>query len=86
MSKNQQDNPIISLKEDFYKVGTREERNNEGHTLILPKKHYLDVEVLDMKTANAIMEASMKISKAIKKKILFRAFYLLQVPLLHFPQ
>ncbi|MEK3805828.1 HIT family protein [Bacillus sp. FSL H8-0547] len=40
---------------------------NEGHTLILPKKHYLDVDDLDLKTSNAIMEASMKISKAIKK-------------------
>lgn len=40
---------------------------NEGHTLILPKKHYLDVEELDIETANAIMIASMTISKAIKK-------------------
>lgn len=40
---------------------------NEGHTLILPKKHFLDVEELDLKTANAIMEASIKISKAIKR-------------------
>lgn len=40
---------------------------NEGHTLILPKKHYLDVEDLDIETANAIMDASMKISIAIKK-------------------
>jgi histidine triad (HIT) family protein len=39
---------------------------NEGHTLILPKKHFLDVEELDPLTANAIMKASMKISKAIK--------------------
>ncbi|MGG1686521.1 HIT family protein [Pseudalkalibacillus sp. NRS-1564] len=39
---------------------------NEGHTLIVPKKHFLDVEELDMKTANAIMVASMKISRAIK--------------------
>lgn len=40
---------------------------NEGHTLILPKKHYLDTEELDGETANAIMIASMTISKAIKK-------------------
>ncbi|MEH6979350.1 HIT family protein, partial [Bacillus pseudomycoides] len=40
---------------------------NEGHTLILPKKHYLDVEELDIETANAIMIASMTISKALKK-------------------
>lgn len=40
---------------------------NEGHTLILPKKHFLDVEELDIETANAIMSASMVISKALKK-------------------
>ena len=40
---------------------------NEGHTLILPKKHYLDTEELDVETANAIMIASMAISKALKK-------------------
>lgn len=40
---------------------------NEGHTLILPKKHYLDIEELDVETANAIMIASMIISKALKK-------------------
>ncbi|MEE6452726.1 HIT family protein [Gottfriedia acidiceleris] len=40
---------------------------NEGHTLILPKKHYLYTEELDVEIANAIMIASMTISKAIKK-------------------
>ena len=40
---------------------------NEGHTLILTKTHYLDVEELDIETANAIMIASMTISKALKK-------------------
>jgi histidine triad (HIT) family protein len=40
---------------------------NNGHTLILPKKHFLDVEELDPLTAEAIMIASIKISKAIKQ-------------------
>ncbi|WP_404450365.1 HIT family protein [Sutcliffiella horikoshii] len=39
---------------------------NEGHTLILPKQHFLDVEELDEDTANAIMRASILISKALK--------------------
>ncbi|MGD6873746.1 HIT family protein [Sutcliffiella horikoshii] len=39
---------------------------SEGHTLILPKQHYLDVDELDDKTANAIMKASILISKALK--------------------
>jgi histidine triad (HIT) family protein len=40
---------------------------NEGHTLILPKKHYWDLEEMDGDTAHAIMDASIKISKALKK-------------------
>ncbi|MFE4709726.1 HIT family protein [Paenibacillus sp. NPDC056722] len=31
---------------------------NEGHTLILPKKHYRDVEEMESETAYAIMDAS----------------------------
>lgn len=40
---------------------------NEGHTLLLPKRHYLEVEELDTETANAIMLASKIISIALKK-------------------
>lgn len=40
---------------------------NEGHTLILPKKHYLDVEEIDSNTAYAIMKASQTLSIIIKK-------------------
>lgn len=40
---------------------------NEGHTLILPKKHYWDVEDMDTGTAHCIMETSMKISKILKQ-------------------
>jgi diadenosine tetraphosphate (Ap4A) HIT family hydrolase len=39
---------------------------NEGHTLILPKQHFHDVDELDDKTATAIMKASILISKALK--------------------
>ena len=40
---------------------------NEGHVLILPKKHYDAVEEFDEATAFSIMKASMLISKAIKR-------------------
>ncbi|WP_336772734.1 HIT family protein [Paenibacillus sp. MMO-58] len=40
---------------------------NEGHLLILPKQHYLDVEELDSETAKAIMAASQKLSIALKQ-------------------
>jgi histidine triad (HIT) family protein len=39
---------------------------NEGHVLIIPKKHVLEVDDLDPATATAIMKASMLLSKAIK--------------------
>ena len=40
---------------------------NEGHILILPKKHFYDVDEFDESTANAIMRASIIISKALKE-------------------
>lgn len=40
---------------------------NEGHLLILPKQHYLDVEEIDQATAYAVMDASKLLSIALKK-------------------
>ncbi|MBB6175947.1 diadenosine tetraphosphate (Ap4A) HIT family hydrolase [Anoxybacillus tengchongensis] len=40
---------------------------NEGHVLILPKKHIRYFDELDENTANSIFKASRIISKAIKK-------------------
>ncbi|PAD88046.1 HIT family protein [Niallia circulans] len=40
---------------------------NEGHTLILPKKHFYEVEELDESTSKSIMEASILLSKVIKE-------------------
>lgn len=41
---------------------------NEGHVLILPKKHYVDVDDMDEITANAVMKASAVIAKALRKQ------------------
>ena len=40
---------------------------NEGHTLILPKKHYHDLEEMDAVTLDAITKASVTISKLLKQ-------------------
>lgn len=40
---------------------------NEGHVLILPKKHFRFFDDLDENTANSIFKATKVISKAIKK-------------------
>jgi histidine triad (HIT) family protein len=39
---------------------------NEGHTLILPKKHVVEMEELDMETVTAVWKAAVKISKMLK--------------------
>ena len=40
---------------------------NDGHTLIVPKKHALDTEELDHKTRLDVMNAIVLLSKSIKK-------------------
>ncbi len=39
---------------------------NEGHILVVPKEHYLDIEELPIKLLNEIMELSQRIVKALK--------------------
>lgn len=39
---------------------------NDGHTLVLPKKHIAEVTDFDVETAAAVMNASIRISKAIQ--------------------
>ena len=39
---------------------------NEGHILIVPKKHYLDIEGLPAEILNEIMELSQRIVKVLK--------------------
>lgn len=39
---------------------------NEGHVMILPKVHYEDIDEVDEETANAIIQVSRLIAKAIK--------------------
>lgn len=40
---------------------------NDGHMLIMPKEHYLDVEEIDETTLFEIMKVSTKMSKLLKK-------------------
>ncbi|MCY9660657.1 HIT family protein [Paenibacillus chondroitinus] len=39
---------------------------SEGHSIILPKKHYADVDDLDLETAQSVMKASANLSKGLK--------------------
>lgn len=59
--------PVHVVFEDEYVTCFLDhEPYNEGHVLILPKKHIYDADELDEETANSIMNASILISKAIK--------------------
>ncbi|GER66755.1 HIT family protein [Weizmannia acidilactici] len=59
--------PVYVVYEDEYVTCILDHAPfNDGHTLILPKKHFKDVEELNVDTANAIMKASILVSKAIK--------------------
>ncbi|WP_033826780.1 HIT family protein [Bacillus andreraoultii] len=57
----------IVYENDYVTCFLDHEPFNEGHTLILPKKHFVDVDKLDNETASAIMSASILISKALKQ-------------------
>ncbi len=39
---------------------------NEGHVLILPKRHVTEIDELDQETATAVMDASILLSKTLK--------------------
>ena len=57
----------VVYEDDFVCCFLDHEPFNEGHVLILPKKHTYDHDELDGETANSIMKASILLSKAIKK-------------------
>ena len=57
----------VVFEDDFVSCFLDHEPYNEGHVLILPKKHFYDHDELDEDTAKSIMKASILLSKAIKK-------------------
>jgi len=64
-NKNQPTN--IVYEDDYVTCFLDHAPFNEGHTLILPKQHFVDVDELDNETASAIMSASILLSKALKQ-------------------
>ena len=57
----------VVFEDEYVTCFSDHEPYNEGHVLILPKKHIYDADELDEETANSIMKASILISKAIKR-------------------
>ncbi|MGE7919138.1 HIT family protein [Viridibacillus sp. NPDC093762] len=64
---NKNDQVHVVFEDDYVCCFLDHDPYNEGHVLILPKQHIYDVEELDENIANAIMRASMLLSKAIKR-------------------
>ena len=51
---------------------------NEGHVLLVPKHHYLDVDDLPVELLNEIMLTSKKIVKALKKVYKLNGYSIMQ--------
>ncbi|MDD3392157.1 MAG: HIT domain-containing protein [Bacilli bacterium] len=62
--------PSYTIYEDeIVKVFLDVNPNCNGHTLIIPKKHYLDLDDIDQATLNHIMKIAKKIKKVLEEKL-----------------
>lgn len=62
--------PSYTLYEDdIVKVFLDVNPNHNGHTLIIPKKHYVCLEDIDEETLNYIMKISKQIYNLLKEKL-----------------
>lgn len=52
--------------------------DSDGHTLIIPKKHFTDLDDIDLNTLNSINEVSKKIKKLLERKLGCTGISLLQ--------
>lgn len=64
---NQNDHPTTVYQNDFVSCFLDHNPISEGHVLIVPKKHFIEVDTLDAVTANHIMQAAILVTKAIKQ-------------------
>ena len=56
-------------EDDIVKVFLDVNPKSNGHTLIIPKKHYKDLDDIDLDTLNHIMEIAKKIKKLLEEKL-----------------
>lgn len=52
--------------------------DSDGHTLIIPKKHYQDLDDIDLDTLNSIYSAAKKVKKLLEEKLHCEGMSLLQ--------
>lgn len=71
--------PSYTLYEDeIVKVMLDAYPDSPGHTLIIPKKHFLDLDDIDMNTLTHIMETSKRIKKLLESKLNSESIVLMQ--------
>ena len=62
--------PSYKIYEDDYVLAFLDiNPQSNGHTLIIPKKHYLDIDDIDNKTLEKVFEAARYIKKLLTKKL-----------------
>lgn len=62
--------PSYTIYEDeIVKVFLDVNPRSNGHTLIIPKKHYLDLDDIDLDTLNHIMKIAKKIKKLLEERL-----------------
>jgi len=71
--------PSYTIYEDsMVKVFLDIHPDSNGHTLIIPKKHYLDIDDIDMDTLKHIFEVTKKMKKLLTDKLNIDGLTLIQ--------
>jgi len=65
-------------EDDILKVFLDIHPDSPGHMLIVPKKHFKDLEDIDMNTLNSIMEISKKMKMLLEEKLNIDGLTLIQ--------
>lgn len=65
-------------EDDIVKVFLDVKPKSNGHTLIIPKKHYKDLDDIDLDTLNHIMEIAKKIKKLLEERLNPKGIMLVQ--------
>lgn len=71
--------PCYKIYEDDYVFSFLDANpDSDGHTLIIPKKHFIDLDDIDLETLKHINNASKKVKKLLEEKLVCSGISLLQ--------